>query len=202
MWRDAEGRLHGGSTYPAPGGSIDGMYLNFGVLAFANEIYDMGRDYDGDGEISEAEQLRYSDEEMDGYAFRAFETYDHPQLGEVEIGGWRKFGHNNPPASELAGEVERNVDFALAQAEHTPLLRVGGVDVEDLGEGELGLGPSRDVVEGALGALGRRRGRQHADRRRTRRTRRRRRTPRFGWRTDSTERFGTSNSACRPSAPA
>ena len=135
VWRDADGRLHGGSAYPAPGGSIDGMYLNFGVLAFANEIYDMGRDYDGDGEISEAEQLRYSDEEMDGYAFRAYETYDHPQLGTVEIGGWRKFGHNNPPAAELAGEVRRNLDFALTQAEHTPLLRVGDLDVEDLGGG-------------------------------------------------------------------
>lgn len=135
VWRDADGRLHGGSSYPAPGGSIDGMYLNFGILAFANEIYDMGRDYDGDGDITEAEQLRYSDEEMDGYAFREFEAYDHPQLGRVEIGGWRKFGHNNPPASELAGEVARNVEFALAQAAHTPLLRVGDVELDDLGGG-------------------------------------------------------------------
>ncbi|MFB6368588.1 MAG: hypothetical protein ABEJ00_03150, partial [Gemmatimonadota bacterium] len=92
VWRDADGELHGGSSYPAPGGSIDGMYLNFGVLAFANEIYDMGRDYDGDGEITEAEQLRYSDEVMDGYAWRPFRPYDHPQLGQLEIGGWRKFG--------------------------------------------------------------------------------------------------------------
>ncbi len=135
VWRDVDGRLHGGSAYPAPGGSIDGMYLNFGILAFANEIYDMGRDYDGDGEISEAEQLRYSDEEMDGYAFREFEPYEHPQLGRVEIGGWRKFGHNNPPAAGLDEEVRRNVEFALTQAAHTPLLRVGGTDVENLGGG-------------------------------------------------------------------
>lgn len=136
VWRDAEGTLHGGSAYPAPGGSIDGMYLNFGVLAFANEIYAMGEDYDGDGEVSEVEQLRYNDEEMDGYAFREFESYDHPDLGEVEIGGWRKFGHNNPPPEELQNEVQKNVNFALTQADHMPLLRVGDVEIEDL-DGEV-----------------------------------------------------------------
>lgn len=135
IWRDADGALHGGSSYPAPGGSIDGMYLNFGVLAFANEIYAMGTDYDGDGTITEAEQLRYSDEEMDGYAFEEYEEYEHPTLGTVEIGGWRKFGYNNPPPDELAAEVRKNVDFMLMQAAHTPLLRVGDVETTDLGDG-------------------------------------------------------------------
>lgn len=135
VWRDASGALHGGSRYPAPGGSIDGMYLNFGILAFANEIYSMGRDYDEDGTITEAEQLRYNDEEMDGFAFREFEPYDHPQLGTVEIGGWRKFGHNNPPPAELPSEVRKNVEFVFMQASHTPLLRVGEVQTTDLGDG-------------------------------------------------------------------
>lgn len=139
VWRDAEGELYGWppgeNAYPAYGGSIDGMYTVFGILAFANEIYAMGRDYDGDGEVSEAEQLRYNDEEMDGYAFREYTAFDHPQLGEVEIGGWKKFGHNNPPPGELPREVERNVEFALMQAAHTPRLAIDGVEVEDLGDG-------------------------------------------------------------------
>ncbi|MFB6098452.1 MAG: M14 family metallopeptidase, partial [Salinibacter sp.] len=108
VWRDAEGTLHGGSTYPAPGGSIDGMYLNFGILAFANEIYSMGTDYDGDGTITEAEQLRYNDEEMDGSAFRSYQSYEHRELGTVQIGGWRKFGRSNPPPAELPAEVRKN----------------------------------------------------------------------------------------------
>jgi hypothetical protein len=104
IWRDADGTLRGGSSYPAPGGSLDGMYLNFGVVAFANEIYSMGTDYDGDGTITEAEQLRYSDEEMGGYALKEFEEYEHPTLGTVEIGGWRKFGYNNPPPAEHSAD--------------------------------------------------------------------------------------------------
>lgn len=154
IWRDEEGELRGwppggeggpyggrrpasagGSAYPAFGGSIDGMYTVFGVLAFANELYAMGRDYDGDGEISEEEQLRFDDEETGGRAFREFTPHEHPQLGQVMIGGWRKFGHNNPPASELDAEVSRNVDFVLMQAAQTPLLRVGPVRVEDLSGG-------------------------------------------------------------------
>ena len=158
VWRDREGRvtspllggdgyglppgredLHpldgSGTTYPAYGGSIDGYYLLFGALAFANEIYAMGTDYDEDGRIEEHEQLRYDDEEMDGYAFRDWTAFDHPELGPVEIGGWRKFGHNNPPPSQLAEEVRRNVEFALLQAEAMPRLAVEDVAVEELGDG-------------------------------------------------------------------
>lgn len=158
VWRDSEGRvtsprlegdaygpasgrddLHpldgSGTTYPAYGGSIDGFYLLLGVLAFANEIYAMGEDDDGDGRIEAHEQLRYNDEEMDGYAFREWTPFTHPQLGPVEIGGWRKFGHNNPPPSELPEEVRRNVDFALLQAESMPLLAVEDVSAESLGDG-------------------------------------------------------------------
>lgn len=158
VWRDTEGRvtsprlggdgygpasgrndLHpldgSGTTYPAYGGSIDGFYLLFGVLAFANEIYPMGEDDDGDGRIEAHEQLRYNDEEMDGYAFREWTPFEHPQLGPVEIGGWRKFGHNNPPPSELPEEVRRNVEFALLQAGSMPLLAVEDLSAESLGDG-------------------------------------------------------------------
>jgi hypothetical protein len=125
----------GTTAYPAYGGSIDGMYLLFGVLAFANEIYAMGEDLDDDGDRDDIEQLRYNDEHMNGYAFKEWEELDHPQLGPVEIGGWRKFGHNNPPPADLPREVERNVAFALLQATHMPRLVLGDPDVEDLGEG-------------------------------------------------------------------
>ena len=125
----------GESAYPAYGGSIDAMFLLFGALAFANEIYTMGEDLDGDGRIEPEEQLKYNDEKQEGYAFRDWRAFDHPQLGQVEIGGWRKFGHNNPPPAELAEEVRRNVEFALLQAESMQLLSVPAVDVKDLGDG-------------------------------------------------------------------
>lgn len=125
----------GESAYPAFGGSIDAMYLLFGALAFANEIYTMGEDLDGDGRIEPHEQLVYNDSIQNGYAFRDWTRFDHPQLGAVEIGGWRKFGHNNPPPAELPEEVRRNVEFALLQAEHMQLLALADPQVVDLGDG-------------------------------------------------------------------
>lgn len=147
VWRDDEGRIRGagedafgdpaepaGATaYPAFGGSIDALYLLFGIVAFANEIYQMGEDTDGDGRVEMAEQLSHNDEVQGGYAFREWTPYQHPQLGPVEIGGWRKFGHNNPPPAELPEEVRRNVDFVLMQARNTQLLSLPKPRVEALG---------------------------------------------------------------------
>lgn len=125
----------GESAYPAYGGSIDAMYLLFGALAFANEIYSMGEDRDGDGRIEPEEQLVWNDSVQNGYAFREWTRFEHPQLGTVEIGGWRKFGHNNPTPAELPEEVRRNVEFALIQAESTQLLDIPSVELADQGGG-------------------------------------------------------------------
>ncbi len=128
IWRDQDGELRGAPSrldgYAAYGGSIDALYEVFGVVAFANEIYQMGEDDDGDGRIEGHEALRWDDEKLGGRAFKEWEPFDHPQLGAVEIGGWRKFGANNPLAEDLDDEVWRNVEFVLVQARHTPLLQI------------------------------------------------------------------------------
>ncbi len=143
LYRNKEGEIRGmpgggggannSANYPAYGGSIDALYQLFGVLAFANEIYQMGDDSDGDGRIDGVEQLSYNDNELGGAAFKEWTEFEHPQLGSVEIGGWRKFGQNNPIGDRLADEVRRNVDFAIMQARHTPLLVVSEAQSEALG---------------------------------------------------------------------
>ncbi len=139
VWRNDEGEVESGpiaeDAYPAYGGSIDGLYSLFGILAFANEIYQLGEDEDGDGRISDLERMAANDAEMDGAAFANWTAFDHPQLGPVEIGGWKKFGQNNPIDDRIHDEVTRNVDFALLQAENMPLLSVTEVVTEDLGDG-------------------------------------------------------------------
>lgn len=151
LWRDASGEIrgteaaqYGGNFYaPVPeedryaayGGSIDGLYKLFGVLSFANEIYTFGEDTDKDGTISRLEQLQYQDEHMEGQVFKNWQSFDHPDLGEVEIGGWRKFGQNNPLAGDLQREVDRNVDFMLLQAASMPQLAIKSIKQTDLGDG-------------------------------------------------------------------
>ncbi len=139
IWRDKEGDLQGAPSrldgYAAYGGSIDALYGILGVVAFANEIYQMGEDDDGDGRIEGHEALRWDDEKLGGQAFKEWESFDHPQLGAVEIGGWRKFGSNNPLAEDLAEEIRRNVEFVLMQARNTPELAIDQTELTDLGGG-------------------------------------------------------------------
>ncbi len=105
----------------------------FGVLAFANEIFQLGEDEDGDGRIGQGERLRWDDEHQGGVAFKEWEPFEHPQLGPVEIGGWRKFGQNNPLADRLPEEVRRNVDFVLVQARNLPRLAIAELEATPLG---------------------------------------------------------------------
>ena len=104
------------------------MYELFGILAFANEIYRFGNDLDKDVRVSQSEQLRYNDEAMKGEVFKDWKAFNPPTLGKVEIGGWKKFGQNNPLPPALAKEVKRNVDFMLMQARSTPLLVITDVE--------------------------------------------------------------------------
>ena len=137
VWRGKDGELGGGPSrldgYAAYGGSIDGLYQIFGVLAFANEIFQLGEDDDEDGRIEGHERLRWDDEHQNGEAFKEWESFDHPQLGAIEIGGWRKFGQNNPLADRLGEEVDRNVEFVLLQARSLPQLELTKVEAVAMG---------------------------------------------------------------------
>jgi hypothetical protein len=65
-------------------------YDHYGVPSWVPEMgsYAPFCDYDEDGNASEMERLRWNDTEMEGKIFVDWQPFDHPQLGEVEIGGW------------------------------------------------------------------------------------------------------------------
>jgi hypothetical protein len=87
-------------------------------------------DHDGDGRISEAEALRYNDEELDGRYFTDWRRYPHGQLGEVEIGGWHtRFWGQNPPAEHLEAECVVQVPWILSLLEKSPRVELGRVRV-------------------------------------------------------------------------
>jgi hypothetical protein len=84
-----------GRSGPPRYGAIWGVmigwgYDHYGVPSWVPEMgsYAPFCDYDEDGNASEMERLRWNDTEMGGRLFVDWHAYDHPQLGEVEIGGW------------------------------------------------------------------------------------------------------------------
>jgi len=110
---------------------ISWAYWDFGVVGFVPEFWGgFGRDYDGNGRITETERLRWNDEELSGEGFATWTGYDHPQLGRVEIGGWRaRFTSRNPPPQLLRGEIEKYVPWMLWLAEVSPRVVIGEVTV-------------------------------------------------------------------------
>lgn len=67
----------------------------------------------------------------DGYV--SWYTYNHPQLGQVELGGWNGFfTWRNPPISELEAEVSRNVPFALTLGNLLPHLQIAHLSTSQI----------------------------------------------------------------------
>ena len=92
-------------------------------MHFYSTIYQFGTDLDNDGRVSPSEQLKY-DDKMGSDVFKAWTPFDHPDLGKVEIGGWKKFGQNNPLPPYLDDEVDRCRFYVNASACHTIVIHI------------------------------------------------------------------------------
>ncbi|TVS08476.1 MAG: hypothetical protein EA423_01325 [Phycisphaerales bacterium] len=88
-----------------------------------------------DTRSEEAKWLAYSDEHRDGEGFVEWRSFDHPDLGEVEIGGFVPGFRFNPPEEELGRLAEEQASFAIALLEMFPRLEVSEPVVESLGGG-------------------------------------------------------------------
>ena len=131
------------ATHPTEhryGTLISWGYWDHGVIGWVPEFSpgpeEWVTDYDGDGEVSRAEQHRFNDEELGGRYFSDWTAFDHPQLGAVEIGGWHsKFWGQNPPPEFLEAETVQQLPWILYLAEQSPLITVSDPVVTALGDG-------------------------------------------------------------------
>jgi len=112
-------------------------YFDYGVIGWVPEHWGgFGKDYDGDKRVSERERLRWNDEELGGTGFTPWKEYTHPQLGKLEIGGWkRKFTQQNPPPKMLEKEIAMKVPWFVYIANSAPLLRLTDARATALGGG-------------------------------------------------------------------
>jgi hypothetical protein len=89
------------------------------------KIFSEGIDNDGDGRVTDLETLRWLDENLPGEYFKPWTKFQHPQLGEVEIGGFNpKFFRQNPPPEILEEWVAKEARFNLLLARSLPHVRV------------------------------------------------------------------------------
>lgn len=107
-------------------------YWDFGVIGAVPEFWGgFGKDDNKDGSVSETERLRWNDEHLGGEGFAAWTPYDHPQLGRVEIGGWRgRFTARNPPVQFLKKELQLYIPWMLWLAQISPRVVIRDATVE------------------------------------------------------------------------
>ena len=89
----------------------------------------------GAADAKEQARLAFSDAELQGAGFLAWKPFNHPQLGEVEIGGFVPFGDTTPPPARVQKLVEGQVPWLLQLAGRLPRLAIGPTRVEPKGAG-------------------------------------------------------------------
>jgi murein tripeptide amidase MpaA len=128
-------------------GAFDWIYEHLGMFCWTVELWSPMReagiekyDYIGwfrDHPIADDLKLmRWNDDKLAGKGFVDWYSFDHPQLGPVEIGGWDKVRTiANPPPSHLEREIARFPRWLVYQALMSPRMEVVHAGAEALGEG-------------------------------------------------------------------
>src|SRR5450432_2921850 len=127
------------------GGTSDWLYDHLGAFSWVVEIWspmreagidkylyiDWFRDHPIDDDLK---LFRWSEEKLGGIAHVDWRTFDHPQLGKVEIGGWNRLhAFSNPPPQFLEREVAKFPQWLLWQALLSPKLELVAADAQALG---------------------------------------------------------------------
>jgi hypothetical protein len=129
VWRD---------LYTVWGGELDWFYGARGILTFSNELWTPFKYFEQAPERGNRyDQLEYEFDRLllFGEAFVPWTKVQHPQFGEVEVGGMKKQYGRAVPGFLLPGENHRNMAFTLFQASQMPLVQVDSIAVRSLGGG-------------------------------------------------------------------
>ena len=87
----------------------------------------------GDEDHPDAYKLKWAETVLAGRGFTNWAPFKHPQLGDVEIGGFCPHFGLNPPAAEVDAVIGLHVDFYLKLMDNLPVLEISGVKAESLG---------------------------------------------------------------------
>src|SRR4029077_3162007 len=79
--------------------------------------------------------LKWNDEVLGGKGFVSWYTFDHPQLGPVELGGWDTlYTWSNPPQALLEKEIARFPAWLIWHLLISPRLTIHEASASPLGQ--------------------------------------------------------------------
>ncbi len=108
-------------------------YYMLGAYSYLIELWGspaFEADEDGDGRVSDDEYLKWIDTELTGEGWVTPHKVNHPDLGEIWIGGTRKkHTVRTPPARYIEEEALRNAQFVMYCASQFPKVEIAEVRV-------------------------------------------------------------------------
>jgi murein tripeptide amidase MpaA len=123
----------------------DWLYEHLGLFAWTVEIWSPQREagieemkyidwYREHPHADDLKMLQWSDTVLEGKGYIDWYPFKHPQLGEVELGGWdAMYAFRNPPPPFLEREVAKFPRWVLWHTLISPLLQLHSLVVEPLG---------------------------------------------------------------------
>jgi murein tripeptide amidase MpaA len=133
---------------PIKGCFLDWCYDNLGLMLYSTELWDLrvranvdrvpfqNPHKEQDAEANGLAMLAWNDKELAGEGFVNWYDFEHPQLGKVQLGGWRmKDVLQNAPPRFLKAESHKNALFTLKHAGALPHIAIDHTAVEHLGDG-------------------------------------------------------------------
>jgi murein tripeptide amidase MpaA len=123
----------------------DWLYDHFGIFAWTVEIWspqkqagikeykyvDWFREHPREDDLA---MLKWSDEKLGGKGYISWYSFDHPQLGKVELGGWNAlYAFRNPPPEFLEKEIAPFADWCVWHLLISPKLELFDVEAKPLG---------------------------------------------------------------------
>ena len=126
-------------------GAFDWIYEHLGLYEWTIEIWcpmreagikdykyiDWFRDHPVEDDLK---MLAWADKQLKGKGYIDWVKFDHPQLGEVEIGGWDKIhAFRNPPPHLLEKEIAKFPDWVVWNTLISPKLELVHAKAEHIG---------------------------------------------------------------------
>ncbi len=127
IWKD---------LYTVYGGEIEWFYGGRGILSFTNELWSefdyFRRAKDSTRDVTQQDIYRFDRIMLFNEGIVPWKKFQHPQYGEIEIGGIKKAWTRTAPSFMIEDMCHRNMAFTLFHLYHTPKVSVDSIIVKDL----------------------------------------------------------------------
>ncbi|MFP4547252.1 MAG: M14 family metallopeptidase [Fidelibacterota bacterium] len=124
--------------YKAVGGEVDFFYGLRGIFSFTNELWASSRYFgkkpEGGWFGSREDVYKFNELLLFKEGIVPWKKIDHPQYGEIEIGGPKKSWTRTPPSFLIEEMCHRNMAFTLFHAYNLPVITIDTITTTEIGD--------------------------------------------------------------------